>query len=166
MTVADTDNRGRSKVSGEDRAKAHTIMLHKFHEELLTYIPGKNDSEKMRYLLEIHPRYIERTKKHINSLEETVNKLFSIAEKWHDPSYQDRKKEIAKAFNTAFEGFLSIEGIMGLSEEEYRKFGSDEFLNKRRSIFLKYDFIQDFLRGSGPKSLHKVYEKGAKNEFN
>lgn len=103
---------GRYRLNDEDKARPVPLKLHQKYLDKLEYLPGKNNAEKIRALIDRSAEWQERERRQVKEIRRLIPSLYRQARLLVDPKItQDRelyKKEVEKFL----QGLRSFETVI------------------------------------------------------
>jgi len=76
---------GRYRLNEEDKAKPFPLKLHQHYIDRLNYMPGKNNAETIRILIDRSFEWSERERRQVKEIRRLINPLYQQAKKLVDP---------------------------------------------------------------------------------
>lgn len=136
---------GRYKMAAEDKAKAIPLKLHAHHREILDWIPGDNNAEKIRGVLEDHHSMKSRERKQIREIFKRVDFCFELGEKCFVPTPDENDLELkvsnVRKFLSAFNSFEKLITLYHFDLNALGGYLSKEEAKRLNSIFYKREFL-------------------------
>jgi len=121
----DTSNMGRPTLPTEEKAKPITIRLHPDHLELLEFIPGEGNAEKVRWLLDTLVPMKSREQKQMRTMDAQIEKCYRLARMIHNPesfSHDEQKRiRIKKSFLEEFKALEALVNVLGFSYTDLKR---------------------------------------------
>ena len=121
----DTTNFGRPSLPTEEKAKPITIRLHPDHLELLEFIPGDGNAEKVRWLLDTLVPMKTREVKQMRTMDAQIEKCYRLARMIHNPESfnhdEQKRAKIKSSFLEEFKALEALVNILGFSYTDLRR---------------------------------------------
>ena len=121
----DTSNLGRPTLPTEEKAKPITIRLHPDHLELLEFIPGDGNAEKVRWLLDTLVPMKTREVKQMRTMDAQIEKCYRLARMIHNPESfnhdEQKRAKIKSSFLEEFKALEALVNILGFSYTDLRR---------------------------------------------
>ncbi len=129
---------GRYRKSDEDKAKPFPLKLHQHYIDRLSYMPGKNNAEKIRNLIDRSAEWFERERRQVKEIRRLIGPLYRQAKELIEPSLRENPAR----FEQSCERFRShLKTLETLLEVMHFDFSSlKEHLDERDIIELEIIF--------------------------
>ncbi|PIR36114.1 MAG: hypothetical protein COV37_05050 [Bdellovibrio sp. CG11_big_fil_rev_8_21_14_0_20_39_38] len=121
----DLNNLGRPSLPFEEKAKPITIRLHPDHLELLEFIPGEGNAEKVRWLLDTLVPMRSREQKQMRTMDAQIEKCYRLAKMIHNPesfSHDEQKRtRIKSSFLEEFKALEALVNVLGFNYTDLKR---------------------------------------------
>ena len=121
----DLNNLGRPCLPVEEKAKPITIRLHPDHLELLEFIPGEGNAEKVRWLLDTLVPMKTREQKQMRTMDSQIEKCYRLARMIHNPESfnhdEQKRTRIKTSFLEEFKALEALVNVLGFSYSDLKR---------------------------------------------
>ena len=106
---------GRYKLNEEDKAKQVPLRLSSDYLERLGYLPGSNNSERIRNLIDNCSDWLLREQKQIKEVKRMIGPLYKVAKAlMSDPELKSDKALWKRKKEAFFDGYKSFTNLLNL----------------------------------------------------
>jgi hypothetical protein len=136
---------GRHRLSPEDRAKPLSIKLYNEHLEKLEYVPGDNNSKKIRFLLDNFINIQERERKQVKEISRRISPIATLARGLYKPEIKNNPTKYQKVkdqFIESCDALISLIDILSFTTKELVKYLNDRDISDLNTIYMMRGVIR------------------------
>lgn len=103
---------GRYRKSSEDKAKPFPLKLHQDYIDRLSFMPGKNNAEKIRGLIDRSADWYERERRQIKEIRRLIGPLYRQAKELIKPELREQNDKFSMALERFRHHLKTLETLL------------------------------------------------------
>ena len=105
---------GRYRLNEEDKAKPISLRISQRYLDRLEFIPGKNNSDKIRNIIDQQVDFVQRERRQINEIKRLIGPLYRLSKELTSPEIKEDVSKFNSKKMTFLNGIGSIEKLIDL----------------------------------------------------